>query len=144
MAVLSVRGSPIAAAYAFCHGGRLAYYQAGVDPDWLKRSAGTVVLGALIERAFGERLAEFDFLRGAEPYKALWAEEVRSTHALRAWPGTSRARRAARAERAVKAARRLLKTMIPPEVLAVARRCFSQADLVAARVRRLIPISAAG
>ena len=67
--ILSAGGEPVAAGYGFARAGRFAYYQAGLKPAWRARSAGTVLLGELVDRAFAEGLGEFDFLRGEEPYK---------------------------------------------------------------------------
>src|SRR5205823_2408897 len=62
-----------AALYGHTAGGRYAFYQSGYDPAWRARSVGTVVLGAAIEDAFAAGLREFDFLRGDEDYKAVFA-----------------------------------------------------------------------
>lgn len=113
VAVLHAEGQPVAAGYGFARAGRFAYYQAGMDPGWRRRSAGLVVLGALLERAFDEALHEFDFLRGAESYKAIWADCVRRTTVVRARPATPTARRVARAERAAAALRRAARRALP-------------------------------
>jgi CelD/BcsL family acetyltransferase involved in cellulose biosynthesis len=76
--VLIVEGEPRAALYGFGRGRRFAYYQSGSDPDWQKRWVGRVVLGAAIQDAFERGLDEFDFLRGDEPYKSLFASSQRT------------------------------------------------------------------
>jgi CelD/BcsL family acetyltransferase involved in cellulose biosynthesis len=76
-------GSPRAALYGFRHGDRFAFYQAGHEPAWRPRSVGTVLLGHVIEKCFDERAAEFDFLRGSEPYKLRWANGARRTVGVR-------------------------------------------------------------
>lgn len=121
LAILRAEGSPVAAGYGFTRGGRFVYYQAGMDPAWRKRSAGLVVLGALIERAFAERLEEFDFLRGDEPYKAIWADAARATAMIRATPPRPSARLAARAQRALTALRRRAHDALPPAAVRLAR-----------------------
>jgi CelD/BcsL family acetyltransferase involved in cellulose biosynthesis len=81
--VLSVEGAPRAALYGFRHGDRFAFYQSGHEPAWRPRSVGTVLLGEVIRRSFADGLREFDFLRGAEPYKFRWATGWRETVCLR-------------------------------------------------------------
>jgi CelD/BcsL family acetyltransferase involved in cellulose biosynthesis len=77
-------GAPRAALYGFRHGDRFAFYQAGHEPAWRPRSVGTVLLGHVIKQCFAERLTEFDFLRGSEPYKLKWANGARHTVSVRA------------------------------------------------------------
>lgn len=92
LGLLSLGGKAVAAGYGFARDGQFAYYQTGLEPAWRKRSAGTVLLGELITRAYDERLGDFDFLRGDEAYKTIWSTEVRQTCGLRAHPGHGRAR----------------------------------------------------
>jgi CelD/BcsL family acetyltransferase involved in cellulose biosynthesis len=80
--VLQVDGVARAALYGFERGGRFLYYQHG-SPAWRQRSVGTVVLGAAVEDAFARGLKEFDFLRGVEGYKALYASSRRPLVTLR-------------------------------------------------------------
>lgn len=80
--VLYAGGAPRAALYGWRHGDRFAFYQAGHEPGWRPRSVGTVLLGLVIKHCFEEGLAEFDFLRGEEPYKLRWATGWRQTHRL--------------------------------------------------------------
>jgi CelD/BcsL family acetyltransferase involved in cellulose biosynthesis len=81
--VLHADGRPRAALYGFERGGRLSYYQMGTDPDWRKRSVGTVILCAALEDAFERGLGEFDFLRGNEQYKMLFSGLTRPVATLR-------------------------------------------------------------
>ncbi|HUS65689.1 MAG TPA: GNAT family N-acetyltransferase [Kofleriaceae bacterium] len=81
--VLSADGAPRAALYGWRHGDRFAFYQAGHEPAWRPRSVGTVLLGFVIQHCFDEKLNEFDFLRGEEPYKLRWATGWRQTERLR-------------------------------------------------------------
>jgi CelD/BcsL family acetyltransferase involved in cellulose biosynthesis len=82
--VMQVDGAPRAALYGWRLGNRVAYYQAGHDPEWRQRSVGTVLLGHIINGCFAEGVAEFDFLRGEEAYKWKWATGHRETVRLRA------------------------------------------------------------
>jgi CelD/BcsL family acetyltransferase involved in cellulose biosynthesis len=83
MYLLHVEGAPRAALYGWQHGDRLVFYQAGHEPAWRPRSVGTVLLGLVIKSAFDQGLAEFDFLRGDEPYKLKWATGFRKTVRVR-------------------------------------------------------------
>lgn len=66
-----VDGQPIAAAYVLTH--RNAHlYLTGFDPRYERMSAGSVMIGRAVERAFAARRRYFDFLRGPEPYKYVW------------------------------------------------------------------------
>lgn len=124
LALLEIRGRPVAAGYGFARAGRFAYYQAGVDPAWMRLSAGTVLLGALLERAFDEGLEEFDFLHGEEPYKSIWADEARTTHALVAVAPSTRARVQGAAARVAHRLRAGMKDLLPAPALAAARRAL--------------------
>ncbi len=90
--VMHVDGAPRAASYGFRHGDRFAFYQAGYDPDWRQRSVGTVLLGHIVRECYDEAVAEYDFLRGTEPYKLKWANGWRETVRLRARDASLRAR----------------------------------------------------
>jgi CelD/BcsL family acetyltransferase involved in cellulose biosynthesis len=89
--IMQVDGAPRAASYGFRHGDRLAFYQAGYDPEWRQRSVGTVLLGEIVRQMYDESVAEYDFLRGTEPYKLKWANGWRETVRLRARDASLRA-----------------------------------------------------
>lgn len=78
-------GQKIAAFYGFETGGRLFYYQFGIDPEWEPWSPGTVLMHKVIEEAFSKGLREFDFLRGAESYKDDWANGKRTLYSLKSY-----------------------------------------------------------
>lgn len=73
----------IAALYGFAGKGRFYYYLGGFDPEFRALSPGTLMIGHAIEAAVREGLAEFDFLRGAEPYKYHWGAQDRPMAARR-------------------------------------------------------------
>lgn len=75
----------IAAFYGFELGGRLFYYQFGIEPEWEQYSPGTVLMYKVIEEAFSKGLIEFDFLRGAEAYKSDWANNKRTLYSMKAY-----------------------------------------------------------
>jgi CelD/BcsL family acetyltransferase involved in cellulose biosynthesis len=78
-------GRKIAAFYGFELGGRLFYYQFGIDPEWEAWSPGTVLMHKVIEEAFSRGLHEFDFLRGDEAYKSVWANEKRILYSMKSY-----------------------------------------------------------
>ncbi|HZR46916.1 MAG TPA: GNAT family N-acetyltransferase, partial [Candidatus Manganitrophaceae bacterium] len=62
-------GGKIAAAlYAFAWRGRMYGYLGGFRPEMARFSPGTVLIDHVLEAAIGEKLREFDFLRGREAY----------------------------------------------------------------------------
>ena len=98
---LALGGRPVVARYNFRFGGRVHYYQGGMD----RAAAPGISLGLLmdahcIRAAVSDRLLEYDFLRGAEPYKRRWTQQSRQLIALRVESGRPRsvavARRGAR------------------------------------------------
>ena len=69
--------TPVSAIYAFDFNGKIFIFQTGFDPDWSKWSVGAVLFYVCVRQAFQDGLTEFDFLKGTESYKALWATAVR-------------------------------------------------------------------
>jgi CelD/BcsL family acetyltransferase involved in cellulose biosynthesis len=82
--VLEVEGAPRAALYGFERGDTFTFYQAGHDPAWRPRAVGTVLLVNVLAWAAERGLRRFDFLRGNEGYKRVWATGVRHTVRVRA------------------------------------------------------------
>jgi CelD/BcsL family acetyltransferase involved in cellulose biosynthesis len=113
MYVLYAHGAPRAALYGFECGGRFAYYQSGYDPAFERRWVGRVVLASAIEDAFRRHLVEFDFLRGDEEYKSLFASASRMTVTLRGGDGRG-ARWSWLLQDLVAASRRKLRDALPP------------------------------
>lgn len=72
LSTLTFGGEPIGAIYAMCVGKRYFFYQSGFDPDQKSLSPGTVLISHTIKCAIEEGAEEFDFMRGAEAYKARW------------------------------------------------------------------------
>src|SRR4029453_7233521 len=73
---LAAEGVNAGLQYDFVLDDRVYFYQSGIEPS-AGRSPGLVVLGAAIRSAPDEGCAEFDLLRGAEPYKLRFATGVR-------------------------------------------------------------------
>jgi CelD/BcsL family acetyltransferase involved in cellulose biosynthesis len=71
---LMLDGEYQALLYCFAFGDRTCYYQGGFEPTLAKHSLGSVLTANAIRTAVGEGRAEFDFLRGDEPYKERWTQ----------------------------------------------------------------------
>ena len=72
-----VADTVVAAMLVFDLPDRRCYYQSGrrMEREW--RGAGSVLMAAVIGDAHAAGLAEFDFLRGREPYKLDWTDTER-------------------------------------------------------------------
>ncbi len=68
--------------YAYAYNGRFYFYQSGFNPAYDKYSLGSVTLMEAIRSSIEEGLQEFDFLKGQESYKYLWANGERETISL--------------------------------------------------------------
>ena len=75
--LLEADGETAAALYGFVVGRNFQCYQCGMRPAWRHYGAGQVLFGKTIAGAIELGLTTFDFLRGAEPYKARWADRTR-------------------------------------------------------------------
>lgn len=56
------------------------FYQTGMDPGLARFSPGSVLHHWLIGQGISESVREYDFGRGAEPYKFMWASERREVY----------------------------------------------------------------
>jgi CelD/BcsL family acetyltransferase involved in cellulose biosynthesis len=79
---LRFRGEVAAVLYCFLCRGTLYYYGGGFDPYLARLSPGTVLTGHAMAEAVREGAAEFDFLRGDEPYKYAWGAADRHNQRL--------------------------------------------------------------
>jgi Protein involved in cellulose biosynthesis (CelD) len=77
----------IASVAVFEVAGRVSFYQGGRSPDRRWRSAGTILLFQVMQDAARRGFAEFDLLRGDEPYKMLFAMGERPVLSVRAARG---------------------------------------------------------
>lgn len=82
IAFLSKGSSFLAFYYCIKHNNKYYYYQTGISERGEEKSAGTVLLSLMIERAFKEGCSEFDFLRGDEKYKYFWANNTRFNYSV--------------------------------------------------------------
>jgi CelD/BcsL family acetyltransferase involved in cellulose biosynthesis len=83
MYALRLEGRTAAVFHGFAARDRTSYYLSGFDPAFERFSPGTLVVGHAIEEAAREGAAEFDFLRGGEPYKYRWGARDRPCYAVR-------------------------------------------------------------
>ena len=67
--LLSVAGSPVAAAFGFADHRGYYLYNSAYEPDLVGAAPGIVLLAAMIERSISDGLSRFDFLKGDERYK---------------------------------------------------------------------------
>lgn len=119
---LHAGGAAIAAVYGLEAGRRFYYYQSGYDPAWAPRSPGLVLVGRTVEDAYARGLADYDFLRGTEPYKLEWASDRRETLHLRLHAPSLRAGAAVLARDAWRGARGAARAVAPPAAWAALRR----------------------
>ncbi len=84
-----VNGRAVAALYCFRYRHKYYYYLGGFAPDLGRYSLGTVLTARAIQQALQEGCGEFDFLRGAEPYKYRWMPEERVNERILVWPSRS-------------------------------------------------------
>jgi CelD/BcsL family acetyltransferase involved in cellulose biosynthesis len=68
----------VAVLYGMQAKGRAYYYLSGYDPEFSHLGLGTLIVGHAIDAATLEGAREFDFLRGAEPYKYHWGAHDRA------------------------------------------------------------------
>jgi CelD/BcsL family acetyltransferase involved in cellulose biosynthesis len=111
--VLHAGGGAVAAVHGIEVGRRFYYYQSGFDPAWSARSPGLVLVGRTVEDAYARGLADYDFLRGVEPYKLEWASDRRETCTLRLRAPTLRAGAAGLAREAWRGARGAARSALP-------------------------------
>ncbi len=128
---LLVGGEVLAAVYGIEVGRRFYYYQSGWDPAWSARSPGAVLVGRTIEDAYARGLADYDFLRGTEPYKLDWATDRHETCTLRLRAPSLRAGTAAAAEEAFRAARGVARAVAPERMWEALRRARRSLDVSA-------------
>jgi CelD/BcsL family acetyltransferase involved in cellulose biosynthesis len=91
LGVLELAGKVAAFRFAFQYAGKYFDYFTGFHRDYAKVSAGTVLLTQVIEDCFRSGLTEVDFLRGTEPWKAVWTDRRRHNLRVRVYrPGLRR------------------------------------------------------
>ncbi len=80
--VLTIGGRIAGVYYGLTHGKRAYAYLGGFDPDFVRESPGTILMGDAIERAAARGCTSLNFLRGREAYKYEWGAIDRVSRAL--------------------------------------------------------------
>lgn len=73
VALLELKGQPIAFQLGFRCGSKLWDYTTAYDSSYSRFAPGTLLLPALLDYGFERGFDEYDFLRGEEPYKLVWS-----------------------------------------------------------------------
>jgi CelD/BcsL family acetyltransferase involved in cellulose biosynthesis len=115
--ILSLDGRPVAALYGLCYHGTFLYLQLGSDHDYARQSVGQMIIGLTIKSAVEEGVREYDFLRGAEPYKFRWTQQARELVTLRVCPGRVRDLLYQRVEAMIAGAKGTVRGMLPRRIL---------------------------
>jgi len=105
---LDASGTPIAVIMCIRSGASVVFYTTGYDVAWKKYGPGRRIMARAIRAAIDEGAAQFDFLRGDEPYKREWGTEMRHDLVIRQ-PASPRGRMLVMAARAVRFSRRVLR-----------------------------------
>ncbi len=86
LTTLRLRGELAAYVVCFLDGGAYRMWNCRLAPVWGRYGAGRVANNAAVERALADASAtEFDWMRGAEPYKLSMSNGVEHAQDLRAW-----------------------------------------------------------
>lgn len=84
--ILRLDGRPAASLYGFRYHRSFYFFQSGFDPQYGRHSVGLVTMGLAIKKALEDGAEEYDLLHGDEPYKFLWARNVREIGRLELYP----------------------------------------------------------
>lgn len=83
LAVLYVRGQPIAAQLWFVVGGNASIFRLAYDKEWKSYSPGSILTSFLLEYVIDiDQVKQIDFLTGNDAYKQDWMSERRERFAL--------------------------------------------------------------
>lgn len=81
--VLTIEGLPGASHYGFLHDGVYFGYQMGFTPEYERWSLGHYMTGVVLEKLIEEeRAREMSLLRGRDPWKFRWTDNVRYTESI--------------------------------------------------------------
>jgi CelD/BcsL family acetyltransferase involved in cellulose biosynthesis len=79
----------VAVTLFFCLDGRLSFYQLARSLDRAHDGAGRLLVHQIVVDGIAAGFREIDLLRGDEPYKASFADEVRELHRVRVGNGAA-------------------------------------------------------
>jgi CelD/BcsL family acetyltransferase involved in cellulose biosynthesis len=70
---LELSGKPVAMLYGFKYKHKYYAYISGIDPVYCKYSVGNLLFLQVMNKCIQDKIAVFDFMRGAEDYKDRWS-----------------------------------------------------------------------
>lgn len=82
LSILNADGRPISGVLGFEYNGRFYYLRPAFDPEYSMYAPGHIHIFHLMKEGITRGVREFDFLRGDEPYKRVWANSVRGVLSL--------------------------------------------------------------
>ena len=107
LAILYVKGQPVAAQLWFVHHGKASIFRLAYDKDWRHYSTGSILTRFLMEHVIDtDKVEEIDFLTGNDAYKQDWMSQRRERFLLSCVKELSPA---SRIERFVESLKRILK-----------------------------------
>jgi CelD/BcsL family acetyltransferase involved in cellulose biosynthesis len=74
--------------FSLVYKNRIHLLKLGYDPAYSRFSPSNLLLCLLLEKAFGQRIAEYDFLGATADWKVCWAKHVRQHYWLFVFRGT--------------------------------------------------------
>ncbi len=77
---LTADGEPVSAEYGFEMGNKLYAYLSGTDPEYRRYAVGKLHTMQVIDDCIKRGFAEYDFLRGDEPYKFQFTSSYRTNY----------------------------------------------------------------
>jgi CelD/BcsL family acetyltransferase involved in cellulose biosynthesis len=87
VALMELRGQPLAFQLGFRCGKKLWFYQTAYDHAFARLSPGTMLIPAVLDYGFARGYDEYDFLTGDESYKATWCSDSHETFRVEIWNG---------------------------------------------------------
>jgi CelD/BcsL family acetyltransferase involved in cellulose biosynthesis len=84
--------TPLAFDYSLFYNNRVHLLKLGYDPVYARFSPSNLLLCLVLESAFGQGMAEYDFLGGNADWKECWARQVRQHYWLFVFAGTFKGR----------------------------------------------------
>ena len=115
LAILYVKGQPIAAQLWFVHNDKASIFRLAYDKAWRQYSPGSILTSYMMEYVIDtDRVNEIDFLTGNDAYKQDWMSERRERFLLSCVKKTKPVSRAARFAEALKRMLKQLRVMCPP------------------------------
>ncbi|MEM1507737.1 MAG: GNAT family N-acetyltransferase [Candidatus Bathyarchaeia archaeon] len=80
---LTANGEPVAGLHCLEYNRVIYGGLSGFDPAYAKYSVGNLAIIKLMEKCVGKGIKEFDFMKGAEPYKFNWTKTYRRNFGVR-------------------------------------------------------------